>query len=495
MPKLSAGIMLAIGLDPASDIPLHRQLYAGVRDAILSGRVRAATRLPSTRSLASDLSISRTTVLTAFRQLAAEGYLEARVGAGTRVADALPDDFLKARAQSGASAPSAHFRPALSRRGRLDSWVGPAATGGVGRPLRPGIPALDRSTLEAWARLEAKQWRRASRELLEYGDPGGHPPLREAIAHHVRAARAVRCDPNQVLILGGAQQALYLCAQTLLDPGDLAWIEDPGYPGARAALTSAGARLVPVPVDGEGLVLTAEAKGRPKLIYVTPSHQCPLGVTMSLPRRLELLRRAAGAGAWILEDDYDSEFRYAGRPQPSLQSLDRDGRVLYIGSFSKSLFPSLRIGFLVAPAALVDTLRRVRSAIDRHSPIVDQAVLAEFISEGHYERHLRRMRGLYSQRQDTLMEAARRELSNLLEVVPTGAGIYTIGWLPPEVDDRIAAQSAAAHGVEVMPLSTFCIRRPSQGALVLGYGAYDREEIRLGVQRLARALAGDGPHG
>jgi GntR family transcriptional regulator/MocR family aminotransferase len=492
MTKHPAGVLLAPALDPASRTPLHRQLYEGLREAILSGRVRAGTRFPATRALAADLAISRTTVLTAFAQLLAEGYLEARVGSGTWVAGTLPDDLLKARARPRAPLPATRVRVRLSRRSRMESWLGAATSGGVARPLRPGIPALDGATLEAWARLASKHWRRASRSMLEYGDPTGYRPLREAIAGYLGIARAVRCTGDQVIVVGGSQQALYLCAQMLLDPGDPAWIEEPGYPGAHAALRSAGARLVPVPVDGQGLVIAAKAaRGRtPRLIYVTPSHQCPIGVTMTVSRRLELLQWAGRAGAWILEDDYDSEFRYSSRPLASLQSLDTERRVIYVGSFSKSLFPSLRIGFVVAPAPLVEPFRRGRAAMDRQSPTLDQVVLAEFMTEGHFERHLRRMRALYSERRQVLIEAAKRELHGILDLASSDAGIHTVGWLGPGVDDRLSADAARAHGVEVLPLSAFCLEPPWRGGLVLGYGAYDGAEIRAGVKGLARALSG-----
>ena len=483
-----------LGLDRGAGVPLHRQLYEGLREAILTGRLRPGARLPSTRTLASDLGASRNTVLAAFGQLLAEGYLAGRVGAGTTVASTLPETLLRAHVEAaGAGRPGR--RPRLSRRGVLlvGTRVTTTRTPALARPFRPGLPGLDLFPFDLWARLVARRWRRVPRQLLDYGDPAGHPPLREAIAAHLREARAVRCEAAQVIVVTGAQQAVDLAARVLLDPGDTAWVEDPGYLGARGALIAAGIRLAPVPVDAEGLDVRRGSRRSPgaRLVYVTPSHQYPLGVTMSLHRRLTLLEWASRSGAWILEDDYDSEYRYAGRPLAALQGLDTAGRVIYAGTFSKVLFPSLRLGYLVVPPELVDAFVAARALADRHSPSVTQAALADFIDGGHFARHVRRTRALYAERQAALVRAVRRTLGGLLEVSPSEAGMHLLGWLPAGVDDEAASRTALARDVDAPPLSGFRTRPPragERGGLVLGYAAYTPREIDDACARLAAAL-------
>ena len=492
MAKRAAEVPPWISLESSSGAPIYRQLYDGVRRAILSGLLPAGTRLPSTRTLAAGLGISRTTVVTAFEQLLAEGYLEGKVGSGTFVAKYLPDDLL-----SVAFKVDRKFRPARSGRGLSGRGTLLAATRttavrdrGSPRAFRPGVPALDEFPDAAWRRISRKVWRRPSGELLGYGDPAGYRPLREAIAGYLGASRAVRCVPEQVIVVSGSQQALDLAARVLLDPGDRVWVEDPGYMGARGALSGAGARLVPVPVDGEGLGVAVGVAREPdaRLACVTPSHQYPLGVTMSLGRRLELLGWANRSGAWVVEDDYDSEYRYTGCPLEALQGLDSEGRVLYIGTFSKVLFPALRLGYLVVPSDLIDAFVSARELTDRHPPTVDQAILAGFIAEGHFMRHLRRMRALYAERQAALIEEAARELPGLLDVNPAAAGMHLVGWLPEGADDREASRRAADLGVEAPPVSLYGSVSGGRGGLMLGYAAVGDREMRGGVRRLASAL-------
>jgi GntR family transcriptional regulator/MocR family aminotransferase len=503
MPKRRAVVTIGtLGLERASRVPLYRQLYEGLREAILSGRLRPGVRLPSTRVLAKDLGASRNTVLAAFGQLLAEGYLEGRVGAGTTVARTLPETLLRARPETAWTARPGR-RPRLSRRGALLLGARGGLAGGAitAHPFRPGLPGLDAFPFELWTRLVARRWRRVPRQLLDYGDPAGYGPLREAIATYLGEARAVRCEASQVIVVTGAQQAVDLAARVLLDPGDTAWVEDPGYQGARGALVAAGIRLAPVPVDAEGLDVGRGARDAPgaRLVYVTPSHQYPLGVTMSLQRRLALLEWASASGAWILEDDYDSEYRYAGRPLAALQGLDAAGRVIYAGTFSKVLFPALRLGYLVVPPDLVDAFVAARALADRHSPSVTQAALADFIDGGHFARHVRRTRALYAERQAALVGAARRALGGLLEVAPAEAGMHLMGWLPESVDDRAATRAALAHEVDAPPLSAYRARparRGERGGLMLGYAAYTPREIDEACGRLGAALRtagrGDG---
>ena len=487
--RAAGGTDLLLVIDSESGVALHRQLYQEVRQAILTGRLAPGSRLPSTRTLAGDLGLSRNTILTAFDQLCAEGYLEGRSGAGTRVSRSLPRTAPLVTRRAATTSPR---RPRSKRAGLLSALPRRASQHAdpLPRAFRPGLPALEEFPAALWARLTARRWRRWGHDLLDYGHAAGFAPLREAVAAYVGAARGVRCDASQVLIVSGSQQALDLAARVLLDPGDAALVENPGYHGARGALVAAQARVVPVAVDAEGMNVEAGIAqcADARLIQVSPSHQFPLGVTMSLPRRLALLRWASRAAAWVLEDDYDSEFRYDSRPLASLQGLDGDGRVIYVGTFSKVMFPSLRIGYLIVPPDLIDAFLSARLFADSHSPLVDQAVLTDFIEDGHFERHVRRMRGIYHERQEVLVAVAARELGGLIEAAPTQAGMHLIGWLPPGIDDVAASRTAAAAGVDAIPLSFFGTGTTRRGGLVLGYAGASPDEIDLGARRLAHAL-------
>ena len=491
MAKKSKNFVLAtISVDRSSEKLLHLQVYHELRNALISKRFRAGGRLPSTRTLADELGISRNTIISAYDQLVAEGYLDCRVGSGTYVTDALPDDILWLNAEQKQALPGFGRSEAISNRGKKLAGFAPFFAAVTPKPFRHGLPALDEFPLELWTRLTSRRLRRLPRQLLGYGDPLGHRPLREAIASYLSQSRAVRCDPERIIIVAGSQQALYLTAQVLLDPGDSVWIEDPGYLGARGALMAAEARLVPVPVDEQGLIVSRGVKLNKdaKLIYVTPSNQYPSTVTMSLSRRHELLEWSARSGAWVIEDDYDSEFRYKNRPVAALQGLDRYGRVIYLGTFSKLLAPTLRIGYLVLPPELVDVFSSTSSLITRHPPTLQQVVLTDFIEQGHLARHIRRMRGLYLERRNELVAACNRELGGLVDITPPDAGTHLIAWLPDGMDDRIASRAAAEQGVETKPFSDYSLRSTGRGGLVLGYGAFGKKDIRTGMQRLARAL-------
>jgi GntR family transcriptional regulator/MocR family aminotransferase len=490
MSKLVAGTMLSIPLDSSSHVPLFQQLYNQIRDGILGGRIPPGRRLPSSRTLADDLAVSRTTILSAFDQLVAEGYLEGRVGSGMRVVSTLPDTTMVAMPRTLSPKQSPRDDKRLSRRS-TQRWPATLPHETVrARPLWPGNPDLTAFPREIWSRLIAKHWRNVPHSLLGYGDPMGYRPLRSAIADYVTRTRGVRCDASHVLVVKGSQQALHLCSQILLDVGDVAAMEDPGYLGARAAFLSVGARVAPVEVDQEGLVVSALAKRRlrPRLVYVTPSHQCPLGMPMSLSRRLQLIDFAHRMNAWILEDDYLSEYRYFSRPLPALQSHDANGRVIYIGTVSKTLIPALRIGYVVLPDPLLDVFVRARVAMDRQPSPVDQAALAEFVSEGLLERHIRQTRVRYMERQQCLIDAIREETPDLLNVSPAGAGMYLVGYLKNGLASTIAARVAETHGVGAVPLSMFSLRPFKQDGLILGYGAYTLGQIRLAVKQLSSAL-------
>ncbi len=467
----------AIAVDRDAAAPLYLQVYEGIRTAILAGELRRGYRLPSTRDIAREYGLSRNTVTTAFDQLLAEGYIEGRVGSGSYVSTDVPDDLLRPRIAREASAPR-----------RAPKAVEPPPA--MRNAFRVSTPALDCFPLDVWNRLAIARLRRLRRSMLGYGAAAGYEPLRRAIAAHIGAVRSVRCEPEQVVIVEGAQQGLDLAVRLLLDPGDEAWIEDPGYLGARYVLLGNGVTPVPVPVDDNGLVVERGVETSPnaRLAYVTPSHQMPLGVTLSLSRRLALLDWARRTNAWILEDDYDSEYRFTDRPLASLQGLDTHGRVIYIGTFSKVVFPALRIGYLVVPPDLVDRFVDARSDVGLHSPTIEQAVLADFIDGGHFGRHVRRMLAVYRERRDAFVEAIRAELGGALELGPTDAGIHTVAWLRPGTSDVEVARGAAAHGIQTTPLSYTSLRAPERPALVLGYGGVRPGEMRECVRRLARGV-------
>jgi len=489
-----------IRIDPRARSPRFRQICEQLRAAILAGRLVPGAALPSTRALAAELSVARNTVKQAYEQLAAEGFLEARSGAATRVAaGSLPRRVARESAQAARGGGAARPTRRLARRMRalldlrgLD--YGPGITRQVGA-FRIGRPALDAFPLEIWARLAGRRWRHASAGQLGYADPRGEARLREAIAAWISASRGVRCDPERILVVGGSQEGLDLAARVLLDPGDATWLEDPGYFGARAAATAAGARLVPVPVDGEGLDVAAgrrRASGA-RVAFVTPSHQFPLGVTLSLARRLALLDWARASGGWIVEDDYDCEFRYDARPLAALQGMDDHDRVLYLGTFSKTLFPALRLGFLVLPEDLVAPFVATRAVLDHHGPTLDQLVLADFIAEGHYARHLRRMRALYKERQDVLVREVRDRCAGLLELVPTDAGMHVVAWLAEGLDEAAVVAGAERAGVAVLPLAASRLEPGGRGGLLLGFGATPPSVIRDAVGRLAGVLRQASP--
>lgn len=493
MPKQAQDLPLpALTLDAARPIPLHRQIYFEIRSAILDGRLRPGTRLPASRTLAKDLAVSRNTVMSAFDQLAAEGYIEGRTGSGSFVPAHLPREVVQpSRRGDACSSRSANRQsaPAPSRRAaKLASLAHEAAPR---QPFAPGLPEINRFPFKDWARLLGRHWRRPARELLTGTDPGGYPPLCAAIADYLATARAVFCRPDQVIITSGSRQALDLAARVLIDPGDPVWIEEPGYGPTAAVLGAAGARLVPVPVDEEGLnfVEGRRLEPGPRLICISPSHQYPLGVTMSLGRRLDLLEGAREAGSFILEDDYDSEYRYAGRPLAALQGLDQDGHVIYLGTFSKVMFPGVRLGYMVVPDHLLDAFLKVRTLIDAHPSSIAQAALADFIEQGHLAGHIRRTRPLYAERQATLI-AALNPVADRLTLSSASAGMHLVARLEPATDDRVIAKAASELGVQAPALSTYFQGQPNDAGLVLGYAGVDRGLIEQAANKLIQAIKG-----
>ncbi|MDE3155328.1 MAG: PLP-dependent aminotransferase family protein [Acidobacteriota bacterium] len=486
MPRQTASLP-GLTLTPHSDRPLARQLASALRESMLSGQLGPGARLPSTRLLAGELGVSRNTVLEAYAELLAEGYLEGQIGSGTFVSRLLPEE---GRAVGHADTAEDLSTIALSARGERIAGVRHWQSGVELRPFNPGLPALDPALFDFWWRTAARWRRRLGPAELNYGDAAGYGPLREAIAAWVGPSRGVRCTARQIIVTAGAQPALALAARLLLDVGDQAWMEDPGYEGAKGALIAAGLTLVPVPVDDDGLDVDEGMARAPeaRMAYVSPSHQYPLGVVMALTRRLRLLEWAERAGAWIVEDDYDTEFRYGGRPLPALQSLDRASRVLYVGTFSKVLFPSLRLGYIVVPDELVGAFRRAQATAGHRPSTLDQAVLAEILASGQFMRHVRRMRRRYEQRRDLLDAEIRRQLAPSLMLTGAHTGLHGVGRLAPGFDDRDVSARAAAAGISVPPLSAYYTGPPRVSGLVLGYGHLDENAIRAGVRALASLL-------
>ncbi len=486
------GNLVAFDLDRDGGGPLYRQLYAGLRQMILDGRLASGSRLPANRVLAQDMSLSRNTVATALQQLLAEGYVETRRGDGTYVASELPDAGPeRRRPERPGHDPAQHY--GLSRRGRTLAAI-PRPSMHQAAAFAPG-PDINAFPFDIWSRLLTRFWRRPGRDLAVSSDPGGYPPLKAAIAAYLGAMRGVRCEPGQIIVVSGAQQAISLASQVLLDHGDQAMVEEPGYGGIRGALTAAGLRIALTPVDDEGLDIAAGEARAPlaRMVCVAPSHQYPLGVVMSLRRRLALIEWARRRQAWILEDDYDSEYRYAGRPLAALQGLDPTGRVIYVGSFSKVLFPSLRLGYLVVPPDLVDPFIAARRVLDEHTAMLAQPVLANFIDDGHFAAHVRRMRRLYAARQQALLDVAVKHLDGLLEVRADEAGMHLIAWagagLNGVMDDGRVARAAADAGIAAAALSTSYVGKPQRRGLMLGYAAHDETAIADAGQRLAAVMA------
>ncbi|WP_296393789.1 PLP-dependent aminotransferase family protein [Reyranella sp.] len=483
--------LLSFSIDRGAPESIFRQLYGALRRLILDGIAPAGSRLPASRLVAERLGVSRASVVGVYEQLLAEGYLIGRQGAGTFVSPDMleplqrPPHRALARALAQASAPNRRPKPAARYAALAPD---PAQFEAV--PFNTGRCSLDEQTLATWRRLTAAALRRPDALWLGYGDPRGSPRLREALAHYLRASRGVQCDADQILILSGVQQAIDLVLKILIEPGDPVWIEDPTYPALHDALKAARARIVPVPVDDQGLVVANGVAASPlaRAAYVTPSHQSPSGVVLSMARRLELLAWAREARAWIIEDDYDSEFRYAGRPIASLQGIDRGERVIYLGTFSKVVFPGLRLGYAVVPHELLQAMTAARHLTDRQAPAVTESVVADFIEQGHFEAHVRRMRATYRVARDQLAAALRAKLGCVLEVEVPDQGMRLLARLAPGWSDTALAKEAAARGLVLRPMSKLYLSAPPLQALLLGFTGYSLPALRAGVDRLAEVI-------
>lgn len=492
MPKIIEEIpLVALKLDYSSEVPLYKQLYDLLRKEILKGKINPGKRLPGTRSLATELNISRNTVAIAFEQLRIEGYISGKTGSGSYVNE-IPD-----------KKPIAHQLPQ-----KKDALRKSSAWGQVWKKLPPdilqrslgyenvvpfqnGIPALNEFPIRTWLKIINQASINISNLQLGYGDSAGFRPLREAIASYLQTYRAVNCKSDQVIIINGSQQGLDLIGRVLLKKGSKVWIEDPGYFGVKASMKSAGASIHPCPLDDEGLDVNYSAKHNPKpeLIYTTPSHQFPLGQTMSVARRIQILNYAKKNNCWILEDDYDSEFRYVGNPLPSLQGMDQSNSVLYLGTFSKVLVPGLRLGYLVLPhSEMLEAFMAMKYIIDRQSPILEQIILTKYIEDGHFTKHIRKMRMLYKSRQEVLVDEINKIFKGLIDVEPSPTGMHVIAWLPEKMNDKKVTTEALKNNLIVNPLSDYSIKFHQKPGLIIGYTAFNENEIKEGLKKLKKTL-------
>ncbi|MEM7461539.1 MAG: PLP-dependent aminotransferase family protein [Pseudomonadota bacterium] len=486
MKSKAGAILSSIRINRDSDRKISVQLYIGLRDVILSGGVHGGERMPASRTLATELGVSRTTVVEALDRLISEGLLESRVGAGTFVSMDLAKVAQKKRPlkKSGQHSATPTFSGASLRaskhfasRDRLPSRTQAFIT---------GLPALDEFPMAQWARLSARHWRIERDASLSYGETFGLPRLRSAICAHLNASRGIQCDPEQVLIVGGAQQAFSLIGDLLLEQGDKVWFENPGAIGARNAFISRGASLVPVSIDEQGLSVSDGMAKSPvfKLVFVTPSHQQPLGRVMSFARRLDLLSAAENSNALIVEDDYDGDFFYGNQPQPTLKSIDTSDRVIYVGTFSKSLFPSLRLGFILLPQSLVEMTKIIAESALSGVPTATQSIVADFMDEGHFATHIRSMRALYKQRHNALLDASRA-ISSHIDILPASSGFHTIGLFRQPCDEMEFVNLASQKAIILAPITKYCLSPVALNGFVIGYGATNKTEINKGVGMIA----------
>ncbi|WP_376750973.1 MocR-like pyridoxine biosynthesis transcription factor PdxR [Achromobacter mucicolens] len=483
------GDLLLLRLADGASEPMNKRLYRGIREAILDGSIAADSRLPATRDLAAELGIARNTVVHVYSQLLAEGYTRSRQGNGTFVNASVPDSYLA----SGRRARQAHeaaSRPSLSPRGAA-IVDGVSASPYQWGAFMPGVPDLTEFPHKKFGRIFSALWRNPAPDLLTYSYGGGLPALREALAQHLALTRSIDCDPEQIIITEGSHQAIDLATRILGEAGETAWVEDPGYWGARTILQANGLRTVHLPVDEEGMRLPDTVGTPPRFIFVTPSHQYPLGPVMSLARRRQLLAVARQCGSWIIEDDYDSEFRFSGRPIASLLGLESDAPVIYMGTFSKTLYPGLRVGYLVLPKPLTAAFQAAHAELYREGHLMTHAALATFISEGHYAAHIRRMRMLYGRRRAMLVNLIERRLGpDWLHRDASMAGLHLVLTLPPDMDDLRVVEVARSKGVLTRALSRYYVndegRRPG---LLLGYACVPEHDIARKFEVLLESLA------
>jgi GntR family transcriptional regulator/MocR family aminotransferase len=491
MPKQIEEIpLVSLKINSSSNVPLYKQLYNTFRQSILEGKFLPGQKLPGTRSLAKELNISRNTVVLAFEQLLLEGYIKGKTGSGTFVNE-IPDNILNIKDNADRKKSEKKITtnlitqlgsPGLIRRNTsIENII----------PFQNGLPSIDEFPVKTWLKLNNQIARTLPNIHLGYGDAAGYKPFREEITAYLKTYRAVNCNADQVIIVNGSQQGLDLIMRVLVETGDIIWHEDPGYFGARASMLFAGAKIFPSPLDNEGLNIEYSSREYPvpKLIYTTPSHQFPLGLTMSASRRIQLLQYASRNNCWIIEDDYDSEFRYSGNPLPSLQGMDKNSCVLYLGTFSKVLFPGLRLGYLVLPdPQMLEVFVSAKSMMDRQSPVFEQLITSQFLKEGYFTRHIRKMRTLYKERQEFLIKEIGKELEGIIDVSPSDAGMHIIAWLPENLDDRIISGKAAENNLIAYPISEYALKFKQRPGLLLGYTAFDKPRLKTGVKLLKKII-------
>ncbi len=491
MPKeIEEILFLNVQLDPSLSLPLYKQLYESIRRSILSGRLKGGLKLPSTRTLAIELNVSRNTVKSAFEQLFVEGYIKGKIGAGTYITDDIPDKLLRVRSAS-AFPGNKHLNLKFNRVLISQSFPSRYLPENDIIPFQTGIPSLEDFPFKTWLSIINKIGHNFPTRYLRNIDATGHKGLKEAVSQYLQTYRAVNCNPDQILIINGSQQGLDLICRTLLNENDNVLLEDPSYFGMRDVVRSIKVNILPVPVDNEGLQIDYASKNYldVNLIYTTPSHQFPLGPIMSISRRLKLLEFARKNNAWIIEDDYDGEYRYSGNPLPSLQGMDNWGCVIYMGTFSKVLFPGLRLGYLVLPSSqLIDSFAAKKSIIDRQSPVLEQLVTAKFIEEGHFTRHIRKMRLLYNERQEFLVDEINKELGSLIRIEPSSAGMHIIAWLPDYLDDVKVSQALRKSNLIAYPLSNATLKFKRKPALILGYTAFNKNKTKAGIKILKETI-------
>jgi GntR family transcriptional regulator/MocR family aminotransferase len=475
-------------LNRTGDAPLFRQIYSQIRLAILSQSLRPGTKLPSTRQLAAQLGVSRSAVVSAYEQLLAEGYASGKIGSGSYVSPDLPEPVEGRGGKRGKRTPT-NPRP-VAIETPMPADFADVTVQSEERPFNLGRTLVDARTMELWRKVSARIFRQLGQEHLGYSDPRGLPALRTAIAEYLRAARAVHCDPAQIVVAAGTQHAIDLVIRVLYRSDLQAWVEDPGYSLTRQALIAAGVKTYPVPVDGQGIDVGFGIRSAPKAraVFITPSHQFPTGVVLSMARRLELLNWARQTNAWVIEDDYASEFRYGGRALASLQGLDESERVIYVGTLNKALFPGLRLGYVVVPPALLKAFVSARYLMDRQPSSLAQAVVADFIEEGHFAAHIRRMRLQYKGQRDVLVAALRQRLGDELTVEPPDQGMHLVAYLRRGLSDVAIERAARDQGVIVRAMSRLYVAAPPRSALVMGFSGYPSRIIPAAVTRLAKGF-------
>lgn len=468
------------------------KVYHTIRNAILDGRLAAGTKLPSSRAFAEMMSISRNSVIAGFDRLTDEGYLFTKKGAGTYVSTTRPDDVIKLPTKMCHVPKSQQttFHPNSNLTNLATQWEKSRPNTSQYKMFNIGVGCVDQFPHDLWGRILGRAWRSSKREITHYNHPAGYPPLKKVLADYVRSTRGVNCHQDQIIIVNGTQQAINIAAKVLLQTGDRAWLDDPGYDSARAILSVSGINISPIPSDNEGMDIAYAAKyhADAKFIYTAPSHQFPLGTTLSLPRRLALLEWAYQNNAWIFEDDYNSEFRYLSKPIQALQGLDKYQRVIYSGTFSKMMYPGFRLGFLIVPEKLQEAFTMIKYYSDSHSGYLEQAALAQFIQEGHYARHVRRVRKICYSRQLTLIETIRHYLPHVFEVELTDSGIHAVCWVKPEYNLQDIISACRQLGFGIQPLSRYCINSQNNNAILFGYAAHNETDITNNIIALSHII-------